>query len=112
MEDFIKQITKKAGEKALNWFKEGELVSIRGTSKEVVTKYDKKLDEMIIKEIESKYPKHNLLTEESGEKNKGSQYTWIVDSLDGSGNFANKNPLFSVCVALMKKGIRRVVNNL
>ncbi len=103
MDNFIIKITKNTGDELLSWFKEDEnLSSLRKGSKDVVTDYDKKADEMIIKEIESAYPHHNLLTEESGEKNKGSEYTWIVDSLDGSGNFANGNPLFSVCIALMK----------
>jgi len=32
-----------------------------------------------------------------------SDWLWIIDSLDGTGNFANQNPLFSVCIALMEK---------
>ena len=105
MEQFIKNITQKAGEDLFKYFKEEEdLVAVRKGSKEVVTKYDKIVDEMIVGEIEKEYPQHSILTEESGFKDKGSDYLWIVDSLDGSGNFANRNPLFSVCVALSYKG--------
>lgn len=104
MERFIKKITKKAGDKLLFYFKKGKnLISLRQSSKEVVTKYDKTIDDFLIKEIEKKYPGHGILAEESGFKDKKSEYLWIVDSLDGSGNFANKNPLFSVCLALLYK---------
>ncbi len=104
MKDFVKKITKEAGEELLASFKkEKSLVSLRQKSKEVVTKYDKAIDLFLIKEISKKYPRHSILTEESGLKEKDPDYLWIVDSLDGSGNFANKNPLFSVCVALLYK---------
>ncbi len=104
MENFIKNISKISGDELLkNFNKEKDLISLRQNSKEVVTKYDKEIDSLIIKEIEKKYPEHNILAEESGLKDNGSDYLWIIDSLDGSGNFANKNPLFSVCIALLFK---------
>ncbi len=105
MEEFIKKITAEAGKKLIDRFKkEKNLFSVREDSKAVVTKHDKEIDIFLIKEIEKKYPKHSILTEESGMKDQGSDYLWIIDSLDGSGNFANGNPLFSVCIALFYKG--------
>jgi len=44
-----------------------------------------------------------LLTEESGFLQGDPDWLWIVDSLDGTGNFANFNPFFSVCIALIHK---------
>ena len=97
------EIAKKAGEYLLENFKKDEtLFQERGMSKEIVTKYDKESDKIIIDEIEKEFPEHNLLTEESGKIDKGSEYTWIVDSLDGSGNFADGNPFYSVSIALAK----------
>ncbi len=105
MQEFSKKLIKRAGDKLLSQFKqEKKLLSVRKGSKEVVTRYDKEMDEFLIKEIEKKYSKHSLLTEESGLNDKGSDYLWIIDSLDGSGNFANGNPLFSICIALLYKG--------
>ncbi len=104
MQDLIQKITQRAGDELLVRFKKDKgLLCLRQGSKEVVTKHDKEVDEMIIEEIKKKHPEHGILTEESGFNNKNSDYLWIVDSLDGSGNFANGNPLFSVCVALMHK---------
>lgn len=105
MEKFLKQITKEAGKKLLFWFKEGDdLAALRGDTKEIVTKYDKAIDKFLFEEVERNYPKHSILTEESGLRDKKSDFLWIIDSLDGSGNFANKNPFFSVCVALLRNG--------
>lgn len=103
MKDFAIQIIEKAGEYLLkNFKKDTALISMRGVSKEITTKYDKESDKLLIKEISKKYPEHNILTEESGFTDKKSDYTWIVDSLDGSSNFAIGNPFFSISIALMK----------
>lgn len=104
MEKFLKILAKQSGDFLLSHFKKDKsLIGQRTTSKEAATKYDKISDKMIINEIEKKYPDHSILTEESGMHDKKSDWLWIVDSLDGTSNFANGNPLFSVCIALMHK---------
>jgi myo-inositol-1(or 4)-monophosphatase len=104
VEKFIQRITKQAGEMLLKYFKkEKSLISIRGTSKEVVTKYDKMIDKFIVQKIQREFPDHSILSEERGFIRRKREFLWIVDSLDGSSNFANKNPLFSVCVCLCLK---------
>ena len=42
-------------------------------------------------------------TEESGRLDGDPDWQWIVDSLDGTSDFANLNPFFCVCLALMHK---------
>ncbi|TSC75673.1 MAG: myo-inositol-1(or 4)-monophosphatase [Parcubacteria group bacterium Gr01-1014_30] len=104
MEKFLESLVKKAGFYLLDNFKKDKsLLSSRATSKEIVTKYDRVADELIRREIEKKYPEHSILGEESGFRKKSDEWLWIVDSLDGTGNFANFNPLFCVCAALMKQ---------
>jgi myo-inositol-1(or 4)-monophosphatase len=76
---------------------------LRSTAKEASVRYDKDVDRLIIAEIKRHYPHHSLLTEESGFLQGDPDWLWIVDSLDGTGNFANFNPFFSVCIALMHK---------
>ena len=105
VEKFIQSITKEAGGRLLRCFRqENRLVAIRGTSKEVVTRYDKIIDKFIVQKIQREFPDHSILSEESGLIKRKEEFLWIVDSLDGSGNFAGKNPLFSVCVCLCLKG--------
>lgn len=100
MKDFLITTIEEAGNFLLNNFKkEKELTSKRTSSKKAALKYDEKSDQMIRERIEKKFPEHKILTEENGLKNSGSDKLWIVDSLDGTGNFANHNPLFSVCIA-------------
>ncbi len=103
MKQFTIDTAKKAGQYLLqNFKKDKSLLKERGVAKDLSTKYDKESDRIIIEQIKSKYPDHNILTEESGEFNNNSNYTWIVDSLDGTSNFAAQNPFFSVSIALVK----------
>jgi len=103
MKKFIINTIEEAGDFLLNNFKNEEKKKKKRTSsKKAALKYDEQSDEMIKEAIENKFPKHKILTEESGLKNNASDKLWIVDSLDGTGNFANHNPLFSVCISFVE----------
>jgi myo-inositol-1(or 4)-monophosphatase len=102
--ELIESLVTKAGDTLMKHFRQDlALLKERGTAKEVATKYDKEVDRLIVAEIKRHYPRHSLLTEESDFLQGDPDWLWIVDSLDGTGNFANFNPLFSVCIALMHK---------
>jgi len=104
MKKFLIQIIKEAGEILMRYFQaDAKLTLMRGSVKDVTTKYDKMVDKFIIRTLQKKFPKYNFLTEESGLIDKKSEYTWVIDSLDGTVNFAYGNPLFSICLALLKK---------
>lgn len=53
--------------------------------------------------IAEELPEYNILAEESGRVDKGSQYTVVVDPLDGTYNFFHRMPLFSTIAALLYK---------
>lgn len=89
-----------AGNYLLRDFRNIEGFSRRGHTKAIKTIYDLASDRLIKKLIEKNYPTHNILTEETGYIQKCSSFTWIVDPLDGTGNFINCNPFFSVSLAL------------
>jgi myo-inositol-1(or 4)-monophosphatase len=104
MKEYSAELAKKAGAILLKGFK--SLPIIRIESKDpghLVTKFDIESEKIIIGGIEKKYPTHNILSEEAGLIKKGSSYTWIVDPLDGTGNFIKKNPFFSISIALEHK---------
>jgi len=68
----------------------------------IVTKADVLSEETIMNTIRKKFPKHNFLTEESGSIKNSSEYTWIIDPIDGTTNFVSKIPQFAVSIALAK----------
>jgi myo-inositol-1(or 4)-monophosphatase len=100
--ELINSLARKAGDTLMKQFRQDwALLKERSTAKEAATTYDKELDRLIIGEIKRHYPHHSLLTEESGSLQGDPDWLWIVDSLDGTGDFANFNPFFSICLALM-----------
>lgn len=57
-------------------------------------------DEIIRKQIKEAFPNDSLITEEVGFPEKPSKRLWIVDPLDGTTNFLNRLPFYSVLIAL------------
>lgn len=88
----------------LNNFRKDEPVQ-RGTVKDVKLVYDTVSDKLIRDSLESKYPDHSFVTEETGLVRKDNKYFWIIDPLDGTSNFASQNPFFSVSIALWKNDL-------
>ncbi|MFA5142959.1 MAG: inositol monophosphatase family protein [Candidatus Omnitrophota bacterium] len=80
-----------------------ETISYKGRDN-IVTDVDKKSERIIINLIRSRFPGHSILSEEIGAIDKGSQYRWIIDPLDGTTNFAHAFPFFCVSIALETEG--------
>ena len=100
--ELIESLARRAGDTLIKHFRQDwALLKERSTAKEAITEYDREVDGLIAEEIKRYYPHHSLLTEESGFVQGDPDWLWIVDSLDGTGNFADFNPFFSVCIALM-----------
>jgi myo-inositol-1(or 4)-monophosphatase len=68
----------------------------------IVTEADKLSEKKIMEIIETSYPEHNFLTEESGLISKKSNYTWVIDPIDGTTNFVAGIPQFAVSIGLSK----------
>ncbi|MBD3311325.1 MAG: inositol monophosphatase [Candidatus Magasanikbacteria bacterium] len=99
--NFTIDLVQKTGKTLLKHYKK-DAFTIRGKSKAIKSKYDLLADEIIVKKIEKNFPKHSILSEESGLKNKKNEYIWLVDPIDGTGNYVNGNPFWSISVALWK----------
>jgi myo-inositol-1(or 4)-monophosphatase len=80
------------------------------TSKEgrhnLVTEYDQKVEELIIKFIKKHFPDHGFLAEEgtSSEKASTEGIQWVIDPIDGTVNFAHNIPFFCVSIAACFQG--------
>lgn len=69
-----------------------------------VTNVDKLAEAEIIEIIHKSYPDHTIITEETGAiEGKESDIQWIIDPLDGTRNFMNGLPHFSVSIAIRVK---------
>jgi len=73
-------------------------------SLEAVSAVDIESDNAIIDAILARFPDHNILSEERGLIDNGSDTTWVVDPLDGSRNFLHGLPLYGVSIGIKVKG--------
>lgn len=80
-----------------------EHVNVREKAKnDFVTEIDKQAEQIIIDTIHEAYPDHAILGEESGKIGE-SEYTWIIDPIDGTTNFFHGHPHFSTTIAIKYK---------
>lgn len=84
-----------------NYGKIGE-ISFKGNKKSLLTKIDLKAEKVIIAIIKKKFPEHNIISEESGNLNKKSEFAWHIDPIDGTTNYAAGIPFFCTSIALAK----------
>jgi myo-inositol-1(or 4)-monophosphatase len=68
----------------------------------LVTEADKESEKRIFEIIRENYPKHHILSEESGDIPSDSDYKWIIDPLDGTVNYAHGVPIFTVSIGIEK----------
>jgi len=71
---------------------------------DLVTEADQESELKIVSMIKDAYPHHRILAEESGDSGDASSYTWIVDPLDGTTNYAHGYPCFCVSIAIEYEG--------
>jgi myo-inositol-1(or 4)-monophosphatase len=70
---------------------------------EIVSYADLLSEKIIISEIKKEFPNHHILSEEKGDNQKKSDYTWIIDPIDGTTNFTMKNPLWAISIGVLYK---------
>jgi myo-inositol-1(or 4)-monophosphatase len=76
---------------------------------DLVTESDLASERLIIDRIKTHYPRHAILAEESGasepaDRERQSDWLWIIDPLDGTTNYAHGYPCFCVSIGLENKG--------
>jgi len=72
-----------------------------------VSEVDQAAEAAIIETLLTAYPGHGILAEESGREHgsKDSEFTWIIDPLDGTTNFLHGFPVYAVSIALAHRGV-------
>lgn len=71
---------------------------------DLVTEADTATERAVLSLIESRYPEHGILAEESGSHRAEAPFQWILDPLDGTTNFAHSLPFFAVSLAVSFRG--------
>jgi myo-inositol-1(or 4)-monophosphatase len=97
-------IAREAGALLLHYFHQGLKIEYKGDA-DLVTAADRAAEALIRERITKQFPSHDVLGEEQGLNDLGSDYRWYVDPLDGTTNFAHGYPVFCVSLALERQAV-------
>ena len=99
-------IAREAGALLMSYFHRRLKIEYKGDA-DLVTAADRAAEVMIRSRIRERWPGHDVLGEEQGLSDQGSEYRWYVDPLDGTTNFAHGYPVFCVSIALEHQRIEQ-----
>jgi myo-inositol-1(or 4)-monophosphatase len=103
---FAIDLARAAGALQLDGLSSRPAISLK-SPRELVTPVDHACEALIVERIQRTYPDHGFLAEE-GHARAGA-LRWIVDPVDGTTNYAQRLPLFSVSIGLEEVGHGLVV---
>ena len=105
MEKTIRKALQEAGKILINNFGKISDYEVKESQSSIVTKADTESEKKIIEIILENFPGHNTLGEETGFQNRNSEFTWVIDPLDGTSNFAAGLPWFGVIICVLKNSV-------
>ena len=101
--EFAKQIAIQGGKIAMEYYGSALKITHKDVINNLVTEADLTVENYLIDQISNKFPTHQIIAEESGISNKKNEYTWLIDPIDGTTNFAHNYPFFAISIGLYKE---------
>jgi myo-inositol-1(or 4)-monophosphatase len=98
----MSSIAREAGALLMHYFHQHLKIEYKGDA-DLVTAADRAAEALIRDRIRAQWPTHDVLGEEQGLSDLGSDYRWYVDPLDGTTNFAHGYPVFCVSMGLERR---------
>ena len=98
----MSDIAREAGALLMHYFHQHLKIEYKGDA-DLVTAADRASEVLIRERIRAQWPAHDILGEEQGLSDQGSEYRWYVDPLDGTTNFAHGFPAFCVVLGLERR---------
>lgn len=90
----------------------GEILAVRYKSaatenalwRDPVSEVDHRIETMIRRRLADDFPDHGIIGEEFGKRERGHEFIWAVDPIDGTTNFVNGFPIFTASIGVLHKG--------
>ncbi len=67
----------------------------------MLTETDLAVGELLVGKVRAAFPQHNVIDEEAGVIDNGSRFTWVIDPIDGTSNFASGVPTYGIMIGLL-----------
>jgi myo-inositol-1(or 4)-monophosphatase len=87
---------------ALDYFGKVSATVKPGDNNQVLTEADIAIGKHLVAAVQETYPDHNIIDEEAGVIHKGSRYTWVIDPIEATSNFAAGMPEYGIMVGLLE----------
>ena len=101
------QAAEAAGREARSRF--GAIIETRDKGpRDITTEVDDLCEEIIVELIAKAHPNHHIWSEEGGSFGTESEWSWTVDPLDGTNNYAMGLPLYGCIIAASFRGTQVV----
>ncbi|WP_349962697.1 inositol monophosphatase family protein [Rhizobium sp. ZPR3] len=100
-------IAREAGKLALDYFRRREtlIIETKRDLQDVVSIADREVENLIRSRIHKAHSGDSILGEEYGLETGPSDYTWVVDPIDGTSPFVNGMPNWCVSIAVLYAGV-------
>lgn len=99
-----RKIVENAGATALSYFRASQLATNSKGPGDVVTEADFAIERIVRETITAAFPEDRFIGEEFGGDASPDGFTWLIDPVDGTVNFARHIGYFCVSLALLKAG--------
>ena len=97
--NFIDKLLNKTGAIALDYFRQSRNLSLKG-DQSPVTQADREIETLIRSTIQETFPTHSIIGEEFEDQHNDSEFTWIVDPIDGTRSFIAGKHDFGTLIGL------------
>ena len=101
MIEVAKEAAIKAGEAVLK-LRNKVKVKLKSNESDIVTQADLASEELILNTLKSSFPNYNYVSEEIGKENNNSDFTWVIDPIDGTLCYAGGLPFYGISIGLLK----------
>ena len=101
---FACEVSREAADRAKHLFltREPGQYELKGPQ-DYLTKADGEIERLIHRRIDRCFPEDGFFGEEGEERSTGT-FTWVVDPIDGTANFARGIPLFGISIGMLHEG--------
>lgn len=99
----LEELARQAGALLQSGFGSDIQVRHKG-SIDLVTEMDHRSEAFLLERIQTRYPTHQIIAEESGLRAGSQEQVWHIDPLDGTVNYAHGIPIFAVSIAYQEAG--------
>ena len=98
---FLEKELRASADIALQHFDKVSAQTKPGDNNQVLTEADLAIGKHLVAAVRAAFPGHNVIDEEAGVIDNGSRYTWVIDPVEATSNFAAGIPEYGIMVGLL-----------